>query len=179
MDGVLLGVLAMAPSALPWVGRPYAIALVVAIAALLVLSGVLVYRRRRRGRRGTIQRGQDALRGLKERLRRRLGEPTEAFGHHAGAGPTIGTSEAVEADLDRAAEGVLREAGWRRSGAKHLLRQSLNGHAPNGALNGSEAAHWRQLGALALLDDTHDALLAYSRAAEFAPDDPELHMLLG
>ncbi|MBO0763220.1 MAG: hypothetical protein J2P50_01305, partial [Hyphomicrobiaceae bacterium] len=95
-------------------------------------------------------------------------------------GPILGASEAVEADLEHAAKGVLPQAGWRRSAARQLLHKSLNGaHAGNGALNEAEAAQWRQLGALALLDDTHDALRAYGRAAELAPEDADLQMLLG
>jgi tetratricopeptide (TPR) repeat protein len=180
----LLGVLVLAPSAKPWLGpwfgigleRPLTIALAVAAAILLALAVVLLYRRRG-ARPAKAARRRDSVNELKELMRRRLAEPVEAF---AGSeGPTVGASEAVEADLDLAAKGVLPEAGWRRGAAKHLLRKSLNGQGPNGALNGSEAAYWRQLGALALLDDTHDALVAYGRAAELAPDDTELQMLLG
>ena len=64
------------------------------------------------------------------------------------------------------------EAGGHRAKAKDLLRRRVNGNgAGNGKLNGSEAAYWRQLGALSLLDSTGDALAAYARAAELAPDD--------
>jgi tetratricopeptide (TPR) repeat protein len=178
MDGLLLGVLALAPSAMPWPARELAASLVVALAALLVLAGVLLYRQRRWHALGSKTSAEpDRLRRFKERLRRRLAEPADAFAEPAG--PIMGASEAVEADLDQAATGVLQEAGWRRGAAKHLLRKSINGHAGNGALNGAEAAQWRQLGALALLDDTDDALMAYGRAAELAPDDPDLQMLLG
>jgi hypothetical protein len=75
---------------------------------------------------------------------------------------------------------VLAEAGGRQAGAKHLLRKRLRGNgAGNGKLNGSEVSYWRQLGALSLLDNTQDALAAYSRAADLAPDDPQVHMQLG
>jgi tetratricopeptide (TPR) repeat protein len=175
----LLGVLAFALSAMPWLGREPAVTLAVAAgAALLGLAAGLIWRRRRAGH-GKAGRSPDGVRELKERLRRRLAEPAEAFAEQP-AGPIPGASEAVEADLDQAAQGVLPEAGWRRGAARHLLRKALNGgHLGNGALNGAHAAQWRQLGALALLDDPHDALIAYGRAAELAPDDTDLQMLLG
>jgi tetratricopeptide (TPR) repeat protein len=49
----------------------------------------------------------------------------------------------------------------------------------NGKLNGSEVACWRQLGALSLLDNTGDALAAYARAADLAPQDAKAQMLAG
>jgi tetratricopeptide (TPR) repeat protein len=182
--GLLLSVAALVPTAAPWPGGDQLVALGVAAAALLVLAGGLVYRRRkRRALRRRGDHGPTEVRALKERLWRRLAEPAEAF---AGAArPTLGAGEALEADLDRAANGVLPEAGWRRGAAKQLLRRHINGHAPNGRAsngaggNGDEAARWRQLGALALIDDIHDALTAYARACALAPDDPDLQMLLG
>jgi tetratricopeptide (TPR) repeat protein len=191
--GLLLGVVALASTAMPWLGSGHAMALAIAGAASLVLGGVLLYRRRR-ARHGRTAGGGDGVRRLKERLRRRLGESAEIFASAAVPGPTLGAGEAVEADLDAAVKGVLPEAGWRRGVARHLLRRRINdrvpnGHAPNGGppggdagdgtANGAEAAQWRQLGALALLDDTHDALTAYARAAELAADDPELQMVVG
>ncbi len=193
--GLLLGVVALAQTAMPWLGSGHAMALAIAGAASLVLAGVLLYRRRRRRAwHGRTAGGGDGVRRLKERLRRRLGESAEIFASAAVPGPTLGAGEAVEADLDAAVKGVLPEAGWRRGAARHLLRRRINdrvpnGHAPNGrppgsdaadgTANGAEAAQWRQLGALALLDDTHDALTAYARAAELAADDPELQMVVG
>ena len=186
--GLLLGVVALAPKAMSWLGREQVIALAVAVAALLVLAGVLLYRQRRqRPSRGGPAGGDDGVRRLKERLRRRLAEPAEISADAAVPGPTLGAGEVFEADLEAAAKGVLPEAGWRRGAARHLLRKRINGHpvsqAPNGTANGtgngSDAAQWRQLGALALLDDTHDALTAYTRAAELSADDPDLQMLLG
>ncbi|HEY7549520.1 MAG TPA: hypothetical protein VH913_08385 [Hyphomicrobiaceae bacterium] len=175
----LLGVLALAPSAMPWLGREPAVTLAVAAgAALLALAAGLLWRHWRAGH-GKAARRPDGVRELKERLRRRLAEPAQVFADQP-AGPTPGASEAVEADLDKAAQGVLPEAGWRRGAARHVLRQTLNGgHSGNGALNGAEAAQWRQLGALALLDDPYDALIAYGRAAELAPEDADLQLLLG
>jgi tetratricopeptide (TPR) repeat protein len=183
--GLLLGVLAQAPMATLGLGREHAIALAAAVAALLVLAGGFVYRHLRwRATRGWTTRGDDGVRQLKERLRRRLAEPAEIFANAAVPGPTLGAGEAFEADLEAAAKGVLPEAGWRCGAARHLLRNRINGHspnghAPNGAAGDAEVAHWRQLGALALLDDTHYALAAYARAAELAADDPDLQMLLG
>jgi tetratricopeptide (TPR) repeat protein len=178
--GLLLGVVALAPTALPWFGREQAIALVVGLATLLALAGGLLHRHwRQRARRGATLRANDGVRQLKERLRRRLAEPADAFSESAVPGPTLGAGEAFEADLEAAAKGVLPEAGWRRGAAKHLLRRRLNGQAPDGKPNGAEAAHWRQLGALTLIDDPQDAVAAYARAADLAPDDPDLQMLLG
>jgi tetratricopeptide (TPR) repeat protein len=70
---------------------------------------------------------------------------------------------------------VLKEAGGHRARAKHLLRKKLGVNS----LNGTEAAYWRQLGALCLLDSTRDAVRAYARAADLAPDDPQAQMLAG
>ena len=181
--GLLLSVAALVPMAAPWPGSDQLVALGVAAAALLMLAGGLAYRRRKRhARRHGADHGPIEARALRERLWRRLAEPAEAFA--GGTRPTVGAGEAFEADLAKAAKGVLPEAGWRRGAAKQLLRKHIDGQAPNGASNGAggngaEAAHWRQLGALALLDDTHDALTAYARASELAPDDPDLQMLLG
>ncbi len=176
--GLLLSVAALVPTAAPWPGSDRLVALGVAAAALLVLAGGLLYRRRkRRALRHRADHGPIQARALKERLWRRLAEPAEAFA--GSARPTVGAGEAFEADLDKAARGVLPEAGWRCGAAKQLLRTHINGQAPNGASNGADASHWRQLGALALLHDTHDALMAYARASELAPDDPDLQMLLG
>ena len=181
--GLLLGAVALAPKAMSWLGREQAIALAVAVAALLVLAGVLLYRQRRQRPPRGGPAGDDGIRRLKERLRRRLAEPAELSADAAAPGPMLGAGEVFEADLEAAAKGVLPEAGWRRGAARHLLRKRINGHsvsqAPNATANGSDVAQWRQLGALALLDDTHDALTAYTRAAELSADDPDLQMLLG
>jgi tetratricopeptide (TPR) repeat protein len=178
--GLLLGVVALAPTASPWLGREHVVALAVGLGALLVLAGGLLHRHRRdRALRGRPVRADDGVRQLKERLRRRLAEPADAFSQPWVPGPTLGAGEAFEADLEAAAKGVLPEAGWRRGAAKQLLRHRLNGHAPDGKASGAEAAHWRQLGALALIDDMQDAVVAYARAADLDPDDPDLQMLLG
>jgi tetratricopeptide (TPR) repeat protein len=178
--GLLLGMVGLPPKAMPWLGREYAIVLAAALAALLVMAGVLLHRhRRQRAPHSRTARRVDSVHQLKERLRRRLAEPAVIFGTAAVPGPTLGAGEVIEADLEAAAKEVLPEAGWRRGAARHLLRRRINGHEPDGAANGATAAQWRQLGALALLDDTHDALAAYARAAELSADDPDLQMLLG
>jgi tetratricopeptide (TPR) repeat protein len=177
--GLLLGVMGLAPKAMPWLDREHAIVLGVALGVLLALAGLLLYRlwwQRERGGRTT--RRDDAARRLRERLRQRLSEPAELY-DAAMPGPTLGASQAFEADLEAAARAVLPEAGWHPGAARQLLRKRINGGASDGTANGAEAGHWRQLGALALLDDTDNALAAYSRAAELAAEDPDLQMLLG
>jgi tetratricopeptide (TPR) repeat protein len=185
MDAARLldGILAYAPAAGRWPGLLDTPTL--AVVALVVLAGAAaaLYAMRRRGG-GRGRRKAARLEGgvglLKERLRLRLAEPPELFAD-AVAGPTVGACEAFEADIEEAAKTVLPEAGWKRATARQLLRKRLNGHGvhPGNGLNGSEAACWRQLGALSFLDGTQDALRAYARAAELAPDDPELQMLVG
>jgi tetratricopeptide (TPR) repeat protein len=178
--GLVLGVVALQPKATSWLGSGRAIAPVVAIVALAVLAGVLLWWQRRQGASlGGAAGEDDGIRQLKERLRQRLAEPVELSTDAAVPGPTLGAGEAFEADLEAAVKAVLPETGWRRSAARQLLRQRINGHSIGHAANGADAAQWRQLGALALLDDTHDALTAYARAAELAADDPDLQMLLG
>ena len=178
---LLDGVLAYALAARRWLGLQHTGLLVVVGAVLLVLAAVALYRVRRwRAAREKTVRQQGGLRLLKERLRLRLAEPADPFAEAAGGGPTVGAGEAFEADLDEAAKTVLPEAGWQRAAAKQVLRKRLNGHgASGGNLNGSEAAQWRQLGALSLIDDTQAALAAYARAADLAPEDPDVQMLLG
>jgi tetratricopeptide (TPR) repeat protein len=140
---------------------------------------ITVYRiRRQQWARARAARLQWGVQDLKERLRLRFAEPGVPFVDGAGSAPTMGAWEILEADIEAAARTVLVEAGGRRGKAKHLLRQRLNGDG-TGKLNGSEAGYWRQLGALSLLDNTRDALKAYSRAADLAPDDPHAHLLLG
>lgn len=159
------------------------LAVLVAAALLVLLAAVVVLsRRRRRHRRAAVVRSE-RVRGvadvLKHELRLRLSEPV-LFANRSGGGPTMGASEAFETDIAAAAKTVYDEAGGQRSKAKELLRRRMNGNgAANGHLNGSEVAYWRQLGALSLLDNTTDALAAYARAAELAPEDAEAQMLLG
>jgi tetratricopeptide (TPR) repeat protein len=169
---LLLGVLVPAPAAGLWPGASYAAAIALAaVAALAVGGSALYWWRLRHAWRPTAAYRPDSPHALRERLRRRLAEPVEAFAPFASGGPTVGVGEVAEGDLDAAVKGILPEVGWRRGVAKHVLREHLNGHG--------EAARWRQLGALALLDDAQDALAAYAKAADLAPDDADLQQLLG
>jgi tetratricopeptide (TPR) repeat protein len=178
---LLDGVLAFAAAPVRGLGHYRAGALLIAavvLVALGALAGRGLYRFWRRRAGGRSGHRQGGLAFLKERLRLRLTEPAEPF-TDAAAGPTVGAGEAFEADIEEAARTVLPEAGWQRGAARQLLRRRLNGNGAAGGLNGSEAAQWRQLGALSLIDDTEDALRAYTRAADLAPDDPDLQMRLG
>lgn len=175
--GLLDGVLAYAPAAARWLGlQDIATLAVIGAVPLVLVAGTLHWMFRRRAGRRKVSRAEGGAGPLKERLRLRLAEPAEPFVGLA-PGPTVGAGEAFEADIDEAAKAVLPEAGWRRAAARQLLRTRLNGHG--GSLNGSEAAYWRQLGALSLIDNAQDALRAYARAADIAPEDPDLQMLLG
>jgi tetratricopeptide (TPR) repeat protein len=116
----------------------------------------------------------DAVQSLKEELRARLAEPVGLFGDPACAAPTLGASEVFEGDIEAAAKSVLVEAGGQRVKAKQILRERVEAGA-----NGGEAGYWRQLGALALIDSAREALAAYSRAADLAPQCAETQMLLG
>ena len=117
---------------------------------------------------------------LKDRLRQRLSEPASLFADGINTAPTMGACEAFEGDIEAAARTVLVEAGGHRAKAKQLLRQRMSGNgAANGKLNGSEVSYWRQLGALSLLDGIADALPAYARAADLAPENAEAQMLAG
>jgi tetratricopeptide (TPR) repeat protein len=149
------------------------IVIVLAIAALL--------RRRRRHVEQVLLAKQvvDEATLLKARLRQRLSEPASLFAN-ANAAPTMGACEAFEGDIEAAARTILVEAGGHRSKAKQILRRKMNGHgALAGTLNGSEVGYWRQLGALSLLDSVSDALPAYVRAADLAPENAEAQMLAG
>ncbi len=141
----------------------------------ILLAATFVRARRRQKERAGANRLEWRIHDLKEMLRQRLAEPREPFAEGAAAAPTLGASAVFEADIGAAARTVMVEAGGRRAKAKHLLRKHLNGNG----LNGSEAGHWRQLGALSLLDNTRDAVRAYARAADLAPDDPQAQMLAG
>lgn len=172
VDGIWGHALALAG----WLGAQSAATLgVVAVALAGLLGGTIHRARRRRAVRAKAARLQWAVHDLKEQMRRRLAEPRAPFA--GAAAPTVGAGEAFEADIEAAARTVLVEAGGQRARAKHLLRKRLNGHG-EGADDNAPAC-WRQLGALSLLDNTQDALAAYSRAADLAPDDPEAQMLLG
>lgn len=150
-------------------------------AVVLVLAIAMLRRRRRRlAARAKAEQVRDEAALLKDQLRQRLSEPATWVAGGISTAPTMGASEAFEGDIDAAARTVLVEAGGHRAAAKQLLRKRMNGHgAANGKLNGSEAGYWRQLGALSLLDGIYDALPAYARAADLAPENAEAQMLAG
>jgi tetratricopeptide (TPR) repeat protein len=176
--GLLDGVRGHGYALLGWVAAyNFSIFFAFGLLAAAVLGTAIYRRRRRQTAVARATRLQWDIHDLKERLRSRLAEPQTPFADGVGCAPTMGAREAFEADIEAAARTVLLEAGGRRGKAKHMLRQRLmNG---NGELNGSEASCWRQLGALSLLDNTRDALRAYSRAAELAPEDARGQMQLG
>lgn len=168
--------------ALQWLRRQPPLALIAATIALVLAFQVVRSIRRRRRPAAPVETADggeppaETAASLKEQLRLRLAEAPALLTGPATGAPTMGARQAFEEDIDAAAGTVLQEAGGRRARAKQLLRRRIEG---NGALNGSEALYWRQLGALSLIDSTRDALTAYSRAADLAPDDPETQMLLG
>jgi tetratricopeptide (TPR) repeat protein len=171
LDGVV-GFLASAVARIPvWLDVRV---LAAGLAVCAAVAAVLALRARRR-RQAQAVRLEWGIHTLKEKLRSRLSEPREFFDPRAAAFPTLGASTAFEADLEAAARSVMVEAGGKPAKAKHLLRKQLQGNS----LNGSEAACWRQLGALSLIDSTHDAVRAYARAADLAPDDAQAQMLAG
>ena len=160
--------------------------LIVAIVAAVIVPYALIEGRRRKQRWqahqvAVAEKVQGEAFALKEQLRLRLSEPPQLFEDHLNGAPTVGARLAFEGDIEAAAASVLREAGGQRGKAKELLRKRIhdNGSAGTGKLNGSEAGYWRQLGALSLVDGAGDALAAYTRAADLAPDDPDAQMLLG
>ncbi len=176
--GLLEGLERLGLGALHWMsGLDTRTALVAGLALGTAILVLVVRRQRKHVALARAARLQWGIHDLKEQLRRRLADTRSPFASEPAALPTLGASAALEADIEAAAKSVLLEAGGRRGKAKQLLRERLNGHG-NGKLNGSEAAYWRQLGALSLLDNTRDALKAYSRAAELRPDDGQAQMLL-
>ncbi len=172
--------------ALSWLRRQPPLAVIAAPIALLIAFKVRrLFGHRRRAATlektvASVELPAESSASLKEQLRLRLAEAPALLAGPAVGAPTLGARRAFEEDIDAVARTVLREAGGRRAKAKQLLRRKVEGDGlGNGALNGSEALYWRQLGALSLIDSTRDALAAYSRAADLAPDDAETQMLLG
>jgi tetratricopeptide (TPR) repeat protein len=155
--------------------------MVLAGGALLLIGCALIWRRRkRRVARVAASRIRDEAARLKDQLRQRLSEPTSLFANGINTAPTMGACEAFEGDIDVVARTLLVEAGGQPARAKQLLRKRMHGLGPDhGRLNGSEVSYWRQLGALSLLDGSADALPAYARAADLAPENAEAQMLAG
>lgn len=181
--GLLDSAVRAASGTLRWLGTldRNLLSLLIGAAAALFLG--LRWGLRRRRAAVAVEARLDALqretRKLKELLRLRLDQAPGGLPNGTAGAPTMGAGEAFEADIAKAADAII-EAGGSRARAKDLLRRRAQGNgAANGRLNGSEAGYWRQLGALSFLDRTHDALNAYSRAADLAPGDPDAHMLVG
>lgn len=169
-------------STVAWDGFPWAAAAVASLIVLLALVVLLRARRRRRERAEALARKVDEqAQRLRAELRKRLWEQPKLFDDHLNGAPTMGAQEAFESDIMAAASTVLREAGGERRKARELLRQRLMQEGTGGSdgLNGSEAGVWRQLGALALVEGSRDAIAAYRRAADLAPTCAEGQMLLG
>jgi tetratricopeptide (TPR) repeat protein len=166
-----------------WLREPHPAVLAGLVGAVVVLLAIKIVLRRRRRRAATQARAarvRDEAIILKDQLRLRLSEPVTLFAGGINTAPTMGACEAFEGDIDAAVRSVLVEAGGRRAKAKQLLRSRMKLHgAANGKLNGSEVGYWRQLGALSLLDGIDDALPAYARAADLAPENAEAQMLAG
>ncbi|RTL61989.1 MAG: tetratricopeptide repeat protein [Hyphomicrobiales bacterium] len=150
-------------------------------AAFALLAALVSWRRRRRLARLLDAKVDRETEVLKQELRRRLSEPPQLFDDHLNGAPILGAREAFESDITAAAASVLREAGGERRRARAILRERLKREGSEGkkTLNGTEAHYWRQLGALALVDGSRDAIAAYRRAADLAPDDPESQHLIG
>ncbi len=162
-----------------WLGRmpgPMLLLAAGAAAALVIATTLVVLRRRRQAAQVRTEAVRNAAELLKDQLRQRLSEPPALFAPSTPA-PTMGACEAFEGDIEAAARTVLLEAGGHRAKARQLLRRRMK--EDSGSLNGSEVAYWRQLGVLSLLDGSDDALAAYARAADLAPENAEAQMLAG
>lgn len=165
-----------------WPWYPWGVAAAGLVLALLAIALVARGRRLRQERDKALAAKVDAqAQRLRVELRQRLWEQPKLFDDHLNGAPTMGAQEAFESDIMAAASTVLREAGGERRKARELLRQKLmqDGAGGSAALNGSEASVWRQLGALALVEGSRDAVAAYRRAADLAPTCAEGQMLLG
>jgi tetratricopeptide (TPR) repeat protein len=173
-----VGLVGQMPS---WFRNPEPGALVVLAGVVILLAIAMLWRRsKRRAAHIQAERMRDEAAFLKDQLRQRLSEPASLLAGGINTAPTMGASEAFEGDIEAAARTVLLEAGGHRAKARQLLRKRTNGHgAANGKLNGSEVGYWRQLGALSLLDGIYDALPAYAKAADLAPENAEAQMLVG
>jgi len=172
----------------PWLGMGVAITCVVLAALLLTVRAEMRRRRlRQRAREAELARKVDReAQSLLIDLRQRLWEPPKLFDDHLNGAPTMGAQQAFESDIRRAAESILREAGGERRKAREILRQRLaetgepkQAEKPACASSADIAGIWRQLGALSLVDGSRDAMAAYARAVDLAPESAEGHMQLG
>ncbi len=169
----------------PWLGMGVAIACIASALLLFAFtSGAAGAARGCASGPQKMQRKVDSeAQTLLIELRHRLWEPPKLFDDHLNGAPIMGAQGAFESDIRRAAESILREAGGERSKAREILRQRLQSvpdRATGKACDVSDvAAIWRQYGALSLVDGSHDAMNAYMRAVDHAPENPEAHMQLG
>lgn len=173
---------AVSSALLAWPPLPWVAGLAAAgLCALLVGLGARRQRLRRAEQARLAALVDREAQALKVRLRERLSEPPRLFDDHLNGAPTMGAREAFEGDIDAAANTILKETRGERRKARELLRRRVlaDGSAGSGKLNGTEARMWRQIGALALVDGSRDAIIAYRRAADLEPEDPEGQMLVG
>ena len=170
----------------PWLGMGVALGSVALALVVLLVHSVRTWRREKaKAREAEIARKVDIeAQTLLIELRQRLWEPPKLFDDHLNGAPIMGAQSAFESDIRRAAESTLREAGGERRKAREILRQRLQGSDTTPATtpaSGSAdvASTWRQLGALSLVEGSDDAMMAYTRAVDHAPDSAEAHMQLG
>jgi tetratricopeptide (TPR) repeat protein len=152
--------------------------LLLAGALCLALAAVALWRRlgARTGGERRARTLRDTGKALREVLRARLAEPALPFADGGVAGPMLGVSEGFERDVEGAA-GACVEAGGSRAKARQILRDQLEHAAAEDAA--AEPHRWRQLAALALIDDEEAARKSYARAADLEPERAETQMLLG
>lgn len=163
-----------------WWPAAVVLALIVAASAVAGLASHAKQRRLQRARE-LAARLDDETQRLRCELRQRLWEGPKLLDDHLNGAPMMGAQEVFESDIVAAADKVLREAGGERRKAREILRRKLNegGERRSGPADRDEVQAWRQLGALALVDGSRDALQAYQRAAELAPECAEAQMLVG
>jgi tetratricopeptide (TPR) repeat protein len=114
---------------------------------------------------------------LVEELRACLDEPSVPFTDAGAAGPLLGARDGFERDISAAVGMVAMEAGGSRAKAKQILRERLEQATAAGGPTRPDG--WRELGALALIDDEEAARKAYAKAADLESGCAETHMLLG
>jgi Flp pilus assembly protein TadD len=100
-------------------------------------------------------------------------QPGEAAAFVASA--KAGVQAVAEAGGETGARALAEaRASGDLSAVKSVLQQLAEDEAARGrAANALAAARYRELGAIAFLNDTGEAMRAYAKAAELDPDDPE------
>ena len=169
-----------------WLRKQPPLFLIAIPAVFLVLLQVArLLRRRNRALRGLPSHAtkaglaSDTRETLKEQLRMRLAEPSALLQGSGLGAPTLGARQVLETDIEAAARirAARRPEGV---GQGHAAAASAHErHGANGKLNGSQAgllAPARR----AVADRQHgDALEAYARAADLAPEMPRRRCWLG